>query len=193
MNGIFFQGNFKLEEGEFLFMNDHIRRRGAGGYTLVEVMLVVMIIGILAGCVMLAISRNSDNAEAAVILSDLDAAKSALLAYSMEHRTRASDRLEEFIGANSSVIVNSLDNYMSAQVSAAGSKAKARFDKIDIDTMVDVNTGTSKVIIGFAGFPADRGLINALQRKTASGQNASHYRVTHDASGTACTVWLDVK
>jgi prepilin-type N-terminal cleavage/methylation domain-containing protein len=169
-------------------MNDYIRKCGAGGYTLVEVLIVIAIIAILAGGTMLTISRGSDNAEAAVIMSDLDAAKNALLAYSMEHRTRTSDRLEEFIGANSSVINGSLDNYMSSQISMANSKAKARFDKIAVDT------ASGKIRIGFKEFPAEKGLIKALERKTSAAQNnAVNYQVTPDYTNSDCTILLDVK
>jgi CHASE1-domain containing sensor protein len=136
---------------------------------------------------MLAVSRGGDNAEAAVVMSDLDAAKNALLAYSMEHRTRTSDALGDFIGANSSVIINSLDNYMSSQVTMTGGKAKARFDTIDVDD--DASGG---IRIGFVDFPATEGLVSALRRKTAANQdNAVNYQVTAD--GGTCAIWLDVK
>jgi prepilin-type N-terminal cleavage/methylation domain-containing protein len=168
-------------------MNDDIMKRGSGGFTLVEVMLVIMMVAILAGGTMLALSRGSDNAEATVIMADLDAAKNALLAYSMEHRTRTSDRLDDFMSASSSAITGSLDTYMSSQVSMTGGKTKARFDTIDVDT------ASGKIRIGFAGFPADRGLIRALERKIASAQSNVVYHVTSNDVNSTCTVWLDVK
>jgi prepilin-type N-terminal cleavage/methylation domain-containing protein len=169
-------------------MNDYFRKRG---YTLVEMLLAIMIIAILAGSTLLVVSRNNGNAEAAVIMSDLDAAKNALLAYSMEHRTRTSDRMEDFIGKSPSVINGNLDKYMSSQVDMAGSKAKARFDTIRVDKITDAN-GLEKIRIGFVDFPADRSLIGALQRKTAANQNnAANYQVI--SMGGTCSIWLNVK
>ncbi|MDR3164522.1 MAG: type II secretion system GspH family protein [Synergistaceae bacterium] len=174
----------------FLFMNDNsrdrIRKRAPGGFTLVEVLIVIMIIATLAGTLMLAISYSSDNAEAAAVMSDLDAAKNALLAYSMEHRTRMSDRLDEFENANSFFIVDRLNKYLSSQITMSGSKTKARFDKIDVDIAPD-----GKIRIGFVGFPATSGLVKALERKTAGGNSSAVYDVS--GSGTNCTIWLDVK
>ncbi|MDR1578952.1 MAG: type II secretion system GspH family protein [Synergistaceae bacterium] len=167
-------------------IHDCFRKRG-GGYTLTEVLLTIMIIAILAGGTMLAVSRSSDNAEATVIMSDLDAAKNALLAYSMEHRTRTSDTLGDFIGKSSSVIISSLDNYLSSQVTTAGSKAKAHFDKIK----VEVDTGPSgNVRIGFVEFPAEQGIINALRRKTSAAAMTS---VAYDFNAAEPSIWLDVK
>ncbi|MDR1133695.1 MAG: type II secretion system GspH family protein [Synergistaceae bacterium] len=167
-------------------IRDCVRKRASGGFSLVEVMITVVIIGILAGCTTLAISRGSDNAEAAVVMSDLDAAKNALLAYSMEHRTRTSDRLNEFIGANPSVIIRSLDNYMSSQIMTPGSKAQVRFNVISVDI------GPSGAVrIGFDDFPAEKSLAKALERKTAAAHSNAVYQVT--SSDTTCSIWLNVK
>jgi prepilin-type N-terminal cleavage/methylation domain-containing protein len=164
-------------------MSDCIGKRGSGGFTLVELLLVVTIIAVLAGGMIIAVSRGTDNAEAAVIMSDLDAAKNALLAYSMEHRTRTSDGLGGFVGAASSAIVSSLDNYMSSQVNMTGGKTKARFDSIEVDT------ASGRIRIGFAGFPTDSGVISALKRKAA--QSNVVYQV--ESTGSTCTIFLDVK
>ena len=168
---------------------DRVRKRASGGFTLAEVLIVIMIIAILAGCMMFAISRASDNAEAAVIMSDLDAAKNALFAYSMEHRTRKSDALsDDFIGADSDAIIGSLDKYMSAQA-ATDSKAKARFDKISVATSGDI-PGKIRIIIGFKDFTADQGLINALKRKIDAQSGAANY---HFVVNGYPSIWLDVK
>jgi prepilin-type N-terminal cleavage/methylation domain-containing protein len=187
----FLQAILSLRRG-VLFMNDDIhdcvRKRASSGFSLVEVMITVVIIGILAGCTTLAISRNNDNAEAAVIMSDLDAAKNALLAFSMEHRTRTSDRLNEFIGASPADIIDRLGRYMSSQVMTPGSKAKARFDKIGV-----ITDPSGAIIIGFADFPAAKSLVIALERKTAAAHSSAAYQVTsHDAPST-CSIWLNVK
>jgi general secretion pathway protein G len=156
-------------------MSDYIRKRGAGGFTLVEILLVIMIIAILAGGIMIAFSRGSDNADAAAVMSNLDAAKNALLAYSMEHRTRTSDTLGDFISAGSDAIISSLDKYMSSRLSMT----------------VDVDEDQGKIRIGFVNIPANQGLIKALERKAAAGQNSANYQVT--SSGGTYSIWLIVK
>jgi prepilin-type N-terminal cleavage/methylation domain-containing protein len=50
-----------------------------GGFTLVELLIVIMIISILAGMMMLATGSATDSAEAAKLINDLRAAKSAAL------------------------------------------------------------------------------------------------------------------
>jgi general secretion pathway protein G len=159
-------------------MSDYIRKRGAGGFTLVEILIVIMIIAILAGGIMIAFSQGSDNAEAAVIMSNLDAAKNALLAYSMEHRTRTSDRLGDFMSANSSTIISSLDKYMNSRISMT----------VDVD-----EDQLGKTRIGFIDFPASQKLIKALELKTAADKNSANYQLISNAGGTTCTIWLIVK
>ena len=56
-------------------------KRGKGGFTLVELLIVIMIIGILAGLVTLAVGEARDSVEATRIISDLRALKSACLVY----------------------------------------------------------------------------------------------------------------
>ncbi|MDR0652325.1 MAG: prepilin-type N-terminal cleavage/methylation domain-containing protein [Synergistaceae bacterium] len=156
--------------------HDCVRKRG-GGFSLVEVMIAIIIIGALAGIMMVVISRGTDNAEASVIMSDLEAAKNALLAYSMEHRTRTSDRLNEFAAADSSEIVGSLDKYMSSQI-----HGKAHFGNIDVDD------AGGRIRIGFVDFQATQGVFKALDRKTKSIQNDDY-----DFDEGLHTLWLNVK
>jgi prepilin-type N-terminal cleavage/methylation domain-containing protein len=164
-------------------MNDDIRgcirRRGTGGFTLVEILIVIMVIAILAVCMVLVISPGKDNTEASAIMADLDAARKALLTYSREHRTRTSDALGDFMGANSKIIAASLDKYLNV---VAGSKAGARFDTISV-AMSD-----GDIRIGFVNFPMEQGVINALKRKADSGSGYDF-----EENGTACSLWLKIK
>ena len=57
------------------------KMRRNGGFTLVELLIVIMIIGILAGLVMLAVSSAQDTAEATRVINDLRALKSAAQMY----------------------------------------------------------------------------------------------------------------
>lgn len=54
------------------------------GFTLVELLIVIIIIGILAGAMMLIVSSGNDAAEAAKIVSDLGSLKSAAMLYYLD-------------------------------------------------------------------------------------------------------------
>ena len=56
-------------------------RARAGGFTLVELLIVMMIIGILAGMMLLSTGSATDGAEATKVVSDLRNLKSAALLY----------------------------------------------------------------------------------------------------------------
>jgi prepilin-type N-terminal cleavage/methylation domain-containing protein len=162
-------------------IGDCILKRG-GGFTLVELLIVMMILAILAGGVMFASSRASESTEATAIMSNLDAARSALLAFSMEHRTRTSDGLREFIGAASSDIIGSLDRYLSSQVDITeDSKTMTYFGTITVNT-----DPLGNIRIGFSGFSARQGVIKALRKKT--GDNANY-----DFNEATPAIWLNVR
>jgi type II secretory pathway pseudopilin PulG len=144
-------------------------------------------IGILSGGVMLAFGNNTDNAEAAAVLSELDMAKNALQGYSMRHRTRLSDGLADLEGRTPAAITASLDQYFDAgsraKITSPGNSTHERFNRIQLQTI------SGDLRIGFESFPASSALQKAIGRKLANAPAG----YIGSSSGSSYTVWLNVK
>jgi general secretion pathway protein G len=89
-----------------------IMKTGKGGFTLVELLIVIMIIAILAGMMMLATGTATDTAEAVTIINDLRATKSAALLLYMDQGQSWSWIDTGNDGDLSDSVCKSLDNYM---------------------------------------------------------------------------------
>ena len=68
-------------------MKQFLTSRKAKGFTLVELLIVIIIIGILAGMLLLAVGSATDKAEATKIINALRNYKSAALMYYTDHNT----------------------------------------------------------------------------------------------------------
>jgi general secretion pathway protein G len=76
------------------------------GFTLVELLLVIMIIGILSGMMMLSTGSATDGAESVKVINDLRNMKGAALMYYMDNNAWPP------IGTISGTVASSLDAYM---------------------------------------------------------------------------------
>jgi prepilin-type N-terminal cleavage/methylation domain-containing protein len=159
-----------------------IMRSKFRGFSLVEVLLVIMIIGILAGMSMLVFGSRSEKAEASVIMSDLDTLRNAMLAYSMEYRTRTSDGLRGWDLASAAAIQTSLDKYLDANFGRG--ESASRLSKLKVRY-------TNGIEVGFDGFQASKVLREELDRRVNDSRNAAAY--SGAVSQGNYSLWLKVR
>ncbi|MDR1138110.1 MAG: type II secretion system GspH family protein [Synergistaceae bacterium] len=149
------------------------------GFSLVEVLIVIMVIGILAGMSMFAFGSWREKTQATVILSELDSAKNAMLAYSMQHRTRTSDGLDGWGLANTAAITASLDKYLDAGFSKGESASRFGVLRVSDD---------NGIWVGFQNFPASDALKNEINKKVSDNNIYSG-----KANGNTYSLWLKIR
>ena len=135
---------------------------------------MIVILGILAGITVLAFGRGSDNPKATAIMADLDAVKNALLAYSMEYRTRNVDPLVSFVGAEPNNIKTSLDKYVDGN--------------LDLGRL-QVRRDDGGLSVGFENLTITSGIKNALDKKIGASGGA----YTGGGNATSYSVWLPIR
>ena len=74
----------------------HVRRQGKSGFTLVEILIVVIILGILAAIVIPQFTNASTNARAASVTSQLQTLRSQVQLFKLQHN----DSLPTLIGTS---------------------------------------------------------------------------------------------
>jgi general secretion pathway protein G len=109
------------------------------GFTLVELLIVIMIIAILAGMMMLATGSATDGAEATKVINDLRNLKGAALMFFMD---------ENQWPATSSA-AGSLDKYMD-RAFAADTSSTRRYDGLLV-TSANITVGTETEARSFIG------------------------------------------
>ena len=153
-----------------------------GGFTLVELLIVIMIIAILAGMMLLATGSATDSAEATKIINDLRNVKSASLLYYADNN--------EWPGGITGVAncTTSLEPYMDRAFDTK------RYDDVQVGTEVTTGTFEGKQFIGFGlkATIATTGITNKLAKKAAdAGVYGDDAGGTFAAGGTE--VWMNMK
>jgi len=134
-----------------------VRRRKAKGFTLVELLIVMVIIGILAGAMLLVMGSGKDKANATKIVSNLRSMKAAALMYYSDKAEWPSQ-------------VTDLDDYMDRPVSADGTIVTAY--------TITSNDSGDVFIKAALGTDANSGLNNKLK------EMAQESGLYSDMSGT---------
>ena len=152
-----------------------------GGFTLVELLIVIMIIAILAGMMLLATGSATDSAEATKIINDLRNLKSAALLYYGDH-------LEWSIIFDEA----SLEYYTDRPVVGA---TPSRFSFVSIGAEYADGQGTirANIGVGLIGGSAGSGVQKKLIAKASDTGllNASTGATSHYTGGTA--IWMNMR
>jgi len=104
------------------------------GFTLVELLIVIIIIGILAGAMLLVAGSGTDKAEATRIVSDLRTIKSAAMMYYADNGswTNDLDNLKSYMGSSGvdtaqfNMLAVSNDYYIGRKVTSYDNGVKAK-------------------------------------------------------------------
>jgi general secretion pathway protein G len=166
-----------------------VTKSRAGGFTLVELLIVVMIIGILAGMTLISTEPAIESAEATKVINDLRSLKGAALLYYVDYGRWPTDAQKA-----------SLDSYMDRQVISLvmAGDSNRRYDSISIGANYkDAPTGAERANIGVTLMPAGNGTEGVRKklesRALQSGllRGATNGSDIYTASGME--VWVNMK
>ena len=150
-----------------------IKRTSRSGFTLVELLIVIIIIGILAGAMMMLMGSSSDRAEATKIISNLRSLKAAALQFRADKPDATT------------ITINDLKPFMDAEI-GAGYDAQGGMISADIRWAV-MYTGTLMTNAGvrkaLANSAADSSLLGAAAA-------AAGFATTPPYADTDPVVWM---
>ena len=141
-----------------------------GGFTLVELLIVIMIIAILAGMMLLATGSATDSAEATKIINDLRNLKSAALLYYADYNQWpvSGDYAPTTVTGVSieAYMDRKIDTTKYTTISVTGENADGKSFIGYVVNNPPLTVGVAKKLVGKA---ADSGLVDATGVKWASG------------------------
>ena len=158
-------------EGGNVFMKSEMKRKG---FTLVELLIVIVVIGILSAMMMLSSTEATTSARASNIVSNLRNLKTAALAYYTDH-------LDDY---NSSLKLNNVDmKDLVKYLKAGGNVSTSGLDK-EFEGYVFVN-GTGNYEVWFVGYTgaSDTRIRDKLKGRASSVQLLSSPTVPTTTSG----------
>ena len=146
----------------------NLRERKRKGFTLVELLIVIIIIGILAGAMLMVAGSGTDKAEATKIVSDLRSLKSAaLMAYSDSTPPKWPTTLI------------SLDQYMDRKVSnqkaADGTSNRFAFDQNGRYLGYNLTGSSATIKEKLKGMAKESGLIEGTASSVSSTDPLPEY------------------
>ena len=129
------------------------------GFTLVEVLIVIVIIGILAAAVMVGSRSAEDNAQAAMVISDLRNLKAALLLLYADTGEWPEAPAYVYVAQNEKVLAE-LHKYMDRPI------PDDRYQDIWIRRPQNMSDG--KIMVGVSLHSGNKGVMEKLEGKAAS-------------------------
>lgn len=155
-------------------MKRFLKKRKMRGFTLVELLIVIIIIGILAGALLLVAGAGTDKAQASKIVSDLRSLKSGMLMYYADNNV--------WLGVAS---IDELEGYLDRDIST---------DKFDIFGPSEGTVANCTLWVGYAPGTIDTGVQGKLNTSDAGiYQGDGSGSPTATAYGTGNEVWMMVK
>ncbi|MDR1509729.1 MAG: type II secretion system GspH family protein [Synergistaceae bacterium] len=151
-------------------MTRQSRARQGNGFTLVELLIVIMIIAALAGMVLFAFASAASVAESAKVINDIRNLKGAALLFFESEGNWPSDG--NYVTGGGDSLLASLDRYVDR---AFLTVANSRYGELIIKTITDPSTGAPRGIIGVRLRTGENGLHtpNVLAKLAGAAQNAN--------------------
>ncbi|MDR1159097.1 MAG: type II secretion system GspH family protein [Syntrophomonadaceae bacterium] len=145
-----------------------IMKARKSGFTLVELLIVIMIIAILAGMTMLATGAAIDGAEAARVINDLLSMKAAAIMFCLDEGHWPDEAAGSGAFNSASALARSFDRYTDRPLLGGA----GRYASIQIDSGNLGSTPRTFIGLELAGNTAKAGV---RQKLRASAQNSGLY------------------